>query len=297
MLYHYTSFPAMKSILTDAATKGTMSFWATRYDCFADEEEYRLGVETIRRLLPEVEKDIQADRQIASMFDWNEIKENKNLPYPYVVSFTSRPNNEYMWQEYAKEDGVVLEIDDSVVVDVPDAPMLRLASCIYADGNTDDKLIEMLRQEYKEVGYRILSGPQKELAFVWLKEFPQLFVKLIASGLLFVTAPRIKSAKDYRMEEETRAIIPLPVPDYNTLIEGYDETIMKFGLDPTELRTLVGNELTRLRNNGTLTYYRDMHLPINMLRCVYVKSGATKTDVKKFMEELDLNIPVSTQQT
>ena len=85
MPYHYTPIPAMRSILRDAGTRGQMCFWATRYDCFADAEEYRLGVMTIRRLLPEVEKKMQADRQIASMFDWNEIKENKNLPYPYVV--------------------------------------------------------------------------------------------------------------------------------------------------------------------------------------------------------------------
>ena len=250
MLYHYTTIPAFRSILRDAVTRGQMCFWATRYDCFSDTEEFKLGVETIRRRLPEVEKEMPTNRRIAPMFDWNEIKDNKNLPYPYVVSFTSRPDNDYMWREYAKEDGLVLEIDDTVSVDVPDAPMLRLASCIYADGNSDDKLTEMLRQEYTEVGYRILGGPQKELAFALLKDYPQLFVKLIASGLLFVTAPRIKSAKDYWMEEETRAIIPLPVPSYNALIEGYDEVISKFGLNPTELRAMVANENTRLKDNG-----------------------------------------------
>ena len=59
-----------------------MCFWATRYDCFADTDEFKLGVETIRRLLPEMEKELQPDRQIAPLFDWNEIKDNKNLPYP-----------------------------------------------------------------------------------------------------------------------------------------------------------------------------------------------------------------------
>lgn len=235
---------------------------------------------------------MQADRQIASMFDWNEIKENKNLPYPYVVSFTSRPDNEYMWREYAKEDGIVLEIDDSERVNVPDTPMLRLASCIYADGKSDDKLIEMLQQEYAEVGYRILGGPQKYLAFTFLKKYPQLFVKLIASGLLFVTDPRIKRAKDYRMEEETRAIIPFPVPFYNSLIEGYDETIMKFGLDPMGLRTLVDQERTRQRDNGTLSYYREMYLPIHLLKSVYVKSEATRVEVENILAEIELDIPV-----
>ena len=170
MLYHYTTIPAMRSILRDAGAKGQMCFWATRYDCFADMEEFKLGVETIRRLLPEVEKDMPEDRRITPMFDWNEIKDNINLPYPYVVSFSSQPDNDYMWHEYAKEDGVVLEIDDTVSVEVPDAPLLRLASCLYVDANSDDKLTEMLRQEYTEVCYRFLGGPHKEQAFTWLKD-------------------------------------------------------------------------------------------------------------------------------
>lgn len=292
MLYHYTSLPAFRSILHDAVTRGYMCFWATRYDCFADAEEFKLGVETIRRSLPEVEKDMPTDRQIAPMFDWDEIKDNMNLPYPYVVSFTSRPDNDYMWHEYAKEDGVVLEIDDTETVEVPDTPMLRLASCIYADGCTEDKLTEMLRQEYTEVGYRILGGPQKELAFALLKDYPQLFVKLIATGLLFVTAPRIKGAKDFWMEEETRVIIPSPVPSYNALIEGNDETITKFGLDPTELRTLVADEHTRERVDGSTVFYREMHLPIYLLKCVYVKNKATREEVERFFAALGLNIPV-----
>ena len=66
--------------------------------------------------MPEAEKDMLADKRIAPMFDWEEIKGNKNLPYPYVVSFTSRPDNDYMWREYAQEGGVVLEIDDTETV-------------------------------------------------------------------------------------------------------------------------------------------------------------------------------------
>ena len=120
----------------------------------------------------------------------------------------------------------------------------------------------------------------------------QLFVQLIATGLLFVTAPRIKSAKDYWMEEETRAIIPFPVPGYCTLIEGYDEIISKFGLNPTELRTLVANEHTRLKTDGSTVFYRDMHLPIHLLKGVYVKKEATREEVRRFLAVFGLDIPV-----
>lgn len=292
MLYHYTTLPAFESILRDAKAKAQMCFWATRYDCFADSEEFKLGVETLRRLMPEVEKDMQPDRQIASMFDWEQIKDNKNLPYPYVVSFSARQDNEYMWHEYAHLDGVVMEIDDKVCVQIPDSPMVRLAQCIYADTNSDDKLIEMLREEYNEVGMRILSGPQKKLAFTMLKDFPQQFVKLIAAGMLFVTAPRIKKAADYWMEEETRTIIPLPAPDYNTLINGYDETISKFGLNPQELRSLVASEKTRQRQDGSTVYYREMHLPIHLLKTVYARSSETKNQVETFLKSKKLDVQV-----
>lgn len=292
MLYHYTTLPAMKSILKDANASAQMCFWATRYDCFADAEEFKLGVETIRRLLPFVEKDMPTDRQISSLFRWDEIKDNKNLPYPYVVSFSLRPDNGYMWREYAKENGLVLEIDDSVCVSVPDSPMVRLAPCIYSDVALEDKLIEMLRQEYTEIGYRILGGPQKEIAFTLLKNNPQSFVKLIAYGLLFVSAPRIKGAKDYRMEEETRAIIPVPCPEYNELIEGYDEIITKFGFNPSEMKTLVANEFSRQREDGTTMYYRKMHLPISLLKGIYVKSEATRKEIVGFLSMMGMDIPV-----
>lgn len=293
MIYHYTTLQAFMSILRDAATRAQMCFWATRYDCFADAEEYKLGVETILRLLPEVEKDIPTDRKIAPLFEWGKIKDNQNLPYPYVVSFTSRPDNDYMWHKYAKEDGVVLEIDDMVRVEVPGAPLLRLVSCIYTDDNSGERVIEMLRQEYNEVGYKLLGGLQKEMAFGLLKNYPQLFVKLIATGLLSVTAPRIKGAKNFWMEEETRAIIPFPVSNYNSLIEGHEEMISRFGLNPVELRKLVANECTRQRSDGSIVYYREMHLPIHLLKRVCVKSKTTGEAVERFFAELELSIPVS----
>ena len=62
-----------------------MCFWAIRYDCFVNHEEFKLGVETIRRLLPVVEKSLQLDRRIAHLIVWNMIKDNLNMPYPYIV--------------------------------------------------------------------------------------------------------------------------------------------------------------------------------------------------------------------
>lgn len=84
----------------------------------------------------------------------------------------------------------------------------------------------------------------------------------------------------------------IPVPGYNTLIEGYDETISKFGLDSAELRTCVAHEHRRERDDGSVVYYREMHLSIHLLKGVYVKKDATKEDVGRILAESGLDVPV-----
>lgn len=293
MLYHYTSLGAFKSILRDARTRSQICFWATRYDCFADKEELKLGIDTIKRLLPQVEKDLQPDRRIAAKFDWSMIEGNTNLPFPYIVSFTSRPNNEYMWNEYAKNDGVVLEIDDTQPEQIPDAPLLRLASCIYVDEEHGEKIVETIRQEYTNMGYGLLSGPQKEFAFGLLSKFPQFFVNLIAMAMLSFVAPRIKGSKGYSQEEETRAIISLPKPAYNSLVGDYKDAIIKTGLFPSSIFTIIENECSRYRSDGSIVYYRELHLPVKLLKGVYVRRSESEKAVESLLKEMKLSIPVT----
>lgn len=111
MLYHYTSKQALEGILRESPSEKGLCFWASRYDCFGDKEEYKIGIETIKTLLPKVENRLLPNRQVASSFIWDDIKGNKTLPMPYVISLTKRNNNEYMWENYAdKGHGVVLAL-------------------------------------------------------------------------------------------------------------------------------------------------------------------------------------------
>ena len=66
MLYHYTSLQAFEGILREAPSDRGLCFWASRYDCFEDHEEYKIGVEEIRNLLPKFEERLQQNRQVAS---------------------------------------------------------------------------------------------------------------------------------------------------------------------------------------------------------------------------------------
>lgn len=292
MLYHYTSLNAFESILRYVKTLRKMCFWATRYDSFVDNKEFMLGVEIIRKLLPEVESTLSPDRRISHLIDWNMIKDNTNMLYPYIVSFTSRFNNEYMWDQYAKEYGVVLEIDDSITMKDIDVPLFSLTPCVYVDEDCDETIISILREEYNRIGYDMLLGPNKFMAFKLLKDYPQVFVKIIAMGLIAYTAPRIKDSKDYKMEEETRFIIPMPIPNYIAKIKGYETIISSLGIDPNKLKELVAMECSRQLNNGRIMYYRKLYLPIKFLKGVYVKDQCVRKEVEKLLRKLNLNVLV-----
>lgn len=190
-------------------------------------------------------------------------------------------------------DGVALAIDDHVQIQVPDTPLIRLARCVYADGCSDDKIVNILREEYNNIGYEIHRGPMEEWAFKILVGDPQIFVKLIAISMIAYTAPRIKKAKEFQMEEETRVIIPLLIPKYNDRILGLESVDAQVGLNPIEVKTLVTNEQSRQRDNGIIVFYRDVHFPIQILKGVYVRKKEVKKTVEEFLRAMGVEIPVS----
>ena len=291
MLYHYTTIPAMRSILRDAGTKGQICFWATRYDCFADEKEYRLGVDTIRRLLPEIEKELQEDRRVAQDFDWKLIEGNENLPYPYIVSFTARPDNEYMWNVYAKDDGVVLEIDDSVFVPNKEMTMIMSKPCLYAGLLSDEELTKEIQNEYTFGALAMLKGSMSKDAFELLGKHPQAFVRLIATYLLAFVATRIKG-KDYFKEEETRVIIQSQLPIIAEFVKDNQDIIKNaLHMDPDELIQAMLQQRTRQRGDKVI-FYRDFYMPVDLLRAVYTKSEYYE-QVKTFIHSLvSKDIPI-----
>ena len=150
MLYHYTSIQALDGILREDPSETGLCFWASRYDCFGDKEEYRLGIETIKTLLPIVENRLQPDRRVASSFNWDSIKENKMLPMPYVISLTKRCDNDHMWENYADHGhGVVLALDETKEVSFESMPhMIMLKPCIYKSKVSDEELFKEIETEY-----------------------------------------------------------------------------------------------------------------------------------------------------
>ena len=281
MLYHYTSIQALEGIIREAPSDRGLCFWASRYDCFGDQKEYKLGISVIKKLLPKVERKLQPDRQIANAFVWDDIKVNKMLPLPYVISFTKRFDNDYMWANYAdKGRGVVLALEDSENIPIKDMPSLSMRPCLYIGTMSDEDLLREIETEYYNGVWSMLTGPKKDLAFGLLKESPQLFVRFIVMYLLAYVATRIKTDQ-YDREEEIRAIIPSqrPIPEIITLFNQAKDDINALGIDANAMIQMIENEKLRNRPNGEKVYYKELFLPSRILTKVYIKDPSKYHEV------------------
>ena len=283
MLYHYTSKSALESILRESPSDQGICFWATRFDCFGDHEEYKLGIETIQRLLPQIEARLQPDRRVAHLFDWNEINGNKNMFWPYVISFTSKYDNPFMWDNYGEHGkGIVLALDDSKTIQVKDMPTLTTRSCIYKGKVSEDCLAKEIESEYFNGAFSMLGGPRKEVAFAFLISYPQIFVRLIALYLLTCVAPRIKEGK-YHQEEEIRAIMASPLPNLETLFQPSISFAKSLNFDTDPLLKMMANEKSRKRANGDVVFYKELFLPSSLLTKVYVKDDSLVENIQSIL--------------
>ena len=275
MLYHYTSIQALEGILRESPSEKGLCFWASRYDCFGDKEEYKIGIETIKALMPKVENKLQSDRRVASSFDWDSIKENKMLPMPYVISLTKRCDNDHMWENYADHGhGVVLALDETKEVSFEGMPhMIMLKPCLYKGKVSDEELFKEIETEYFNGASSMLTRPNKELAFGLLKYYPPVFVKLIAMYLLAYAAPRIKEKKYYR-EEEVRVIIPSQRPNSEVLflLDQFKKAKI-LDINIVDMVHMVKDEKRREKRSGEFVYYREMYLPSTVLNKVYIKDA------------------------
>lgn len=293
MLFHYTSINALKGILCNPTSDQGLCFWATRFDCFGDNQEYKLGIDAIKRLLPRLEERLQPDRRIAHSFEYDEILKNITLPLPYVVSFTNTNNSEFMWENYAEHGkGIVLALDDSQRIVNEYTKHLFLRSCWYSGELTDEELYKEIENEYFNAAFNLLGGPLKTFAFTILAAFPQLFVSMIGRYLLSYVAPRIKG-ESFKDEKETRVIYAAPRMELDSLLEPYEEQLKTFPIDVDAFKDAMKSEKVRIRADGKNIYYQDIYLPGTILKEVYVKDHSQLGIVKDVLEEKGFKKDVS----
>lgn len=289
MHYHYTAFDSLKGICRAPSIDDGLCFWATRFDCFGDKEEYKLGISVIKRLLPELEKRLQPDRRIASSFEWDEILDNETLPFPYVVSFTDKADNEYMWEHYACQGkGVVIALDDSLRIVNEYTKNYYLKKCLYIGDKSDAELFKEIEDEYFNAAFAALTGPQKELALAFLSVNPQLFVAMVGRYLLSYVATRIKGER-YSREQEARLILVAPRQEMIPMVDRFKDVFKQFSVDVDGYEAMMRSEKIRRRESGEAVYYQDVYLPGNVLKHVYVRNEGLIEQVCIVLRERGFN--------
>ena len=295
--YHYTSLEALNGILQNESGKKRLCFWATRYDCFKDKEEYLFGIDCLGKCLSDLEKhyNLQKDRRIAANFKRELIAGKKNLPFPYVVSITSKNDNLYMWENYANHNnGVVLEIDIPQKNYEFREPMLwSVEKCIYVKSTTDKKLQKFVDSSYFDTAWMFLSRG-KERAIALLKSYPQIFVQFIGVYILALFAPRIKR-KEFNKEEETRIILSIPPKEYAYfmysklgLLQNMFETLQS-NLNVKDIANTIVQEKSRLRANNTTCYYREFYLPKESLLRILTLNNESKIRAESILQQKGFN--------
>lgn len=290
--YHYTSLDALRGIIRSSENNGKrLCFWATRYDCFVDKEEYLLGIDFTRKYLSimEDEYNLKQDRRIAAFFRRETIENNVNLPNPYVISVTARNDNAYMWENYADHgNGAVLEIDFPQTRGIYDTAIIyKLEKCIYEDTIGDAELIRIVYEAYTDGGFALLQG-NKELFLGLLQKYPQLFVRFIAMYVLYFFAPRIKR-NFFKQEEEFRMILSAPVPAYTEFIHANAPLIdaltsaLNMVLKSGDIVSPLLKEKMRTKDDRHI-YYREFFLPESALTRIFVRNFHAQSAVEALLD-------------
>lgn len=304
--YHYTSLEALNGILQrNESGKKKLCFWATRYDCFEDKEEYLFGIDCLGKCLLKFEEQnhLQEDRRVAGNFKREFIAENINLPFPYIISITSRNDNAYMWENYANHNnGIVLEIAlPQVNNEFKDSLLYRLEKCIYVESAKEQKVQKFVNSCYTSTVLMLLKN-EKEYALALLKEAPQIFVQFIAMYMLAFAATSIKR-KEFYKEEETRIILSVPVPKYADFIYSNMVLIQNLfhtfhsDLDAKNIANTISQERSRLREDNTTCYYREFPLPEKSLLQVLVLNKESKIKAENILKQKGFdNVKVKIQK-
>lgn len=300
ILYHYTSLEALSGIIQDKPLKNQeLCFRATRYDCFRDTDEYLLGIDTLKRLVPVLEErlNFQKNLRIAGLFEKDQIKGNISLPHPYVISVSARNDNDHMWENYADHKrGVVLALDiKSSFGKCNAATLYCVKQCLYEQNVSEEYLQEEIHKTYINTGLQMLEGGKQD-AFSILQYAPQLFTKLIAICLLTFFAPRMKR-KQFEKEEETRIILSVPMKAYASIkgVNDLREYCQKtdIGHEIEAILKDIQNEKVRPDNGKS---YREMFMPISVLDRIYVLDNDVKKETEKILKGKGYNnIPVVLQ--
>lgn len=304
ILYHYTNFDVLESILKyDSVKNKEICFWASRYDCFKDGKEFKYGLEWIKSALLDHENSLGRPKedQIADLFEPSTVLSNPSLPKPFVVSLTCRPDDEYMWQNYTKDqdEGLVLELNmNSEVMKLATRDnkqfFLQLYACLYDLPQL--KEWNLLNFQYWFYVYAGDIGNSVQGLF-------RLFHALM---LLIFFCPRIKRA-EYIKEKEVRLILGVPDIEWCNIFTSKSEEL-GFTKDQIieELKKHSGKIAEGISredieryvsdihyNESSNKWYKELFLPKMALKGIYVRNKVLIDAIEKILVSKNLkDIPI-----
>lgn len=147
-LFHYTNINALQGIVQEDG----LHFWASRYDCMNDSEEYKWVYEPLKA-------------EIAEEQGWPKDRVN-NLyeKFPYIISFSEKEDSRSMWTNYGdKGDGVCLVLNKQQIVakakrDLKEEWDIAMPVS-YAFETTKMEILANVVEEYRNQGYG--TNPQE----------------------------------------------------------------------------------------------------------------------------------------
>lgn len=294
-LYHYTNINALRGILQkDAPLNQELCFWATRFDCFEDKEEFRYGIEYTRKHLMEWEEQNNIMNRIGQEIDADKIIASPIVPKPYIISMSMSATTDKMWEEYAAENkGVVLDLnfDNESLNIISSTNMqgeIKGMNCLYDCPKVENLLKTELIETYNMCSKRIYDIGIKDTI---------TFNLLLISGLLYFFCPQIKR-KEYDCENEYRLVWSVLSQDWynvvSTYLKEFGHTIEQFiqslntcfpaiGMPQSdkEMKQHINKEKVRDKN----VFYREIFMPKSVLKSILVKDKNTYDEVIRVLSD------------
>lgn len=142
-LFHYTK----KELLPSIVQQDGLHFWASRYDCMNDSEEYKWLYEPLRLRI--------SDEKHMTEKEVNELYEK----FPYVISFSEKENSPELWNRYGNNGGgICLVLDREKLIseseqNISDGEWDVAMPVKYADEDTKMQTLGTVVEEYRRHGY------------------------------------------------------------------------------------------------------------------------------------------------
>lgn len=149
-VYHYTSYRALLSMVNDQ--KGKIIFWASRYDCMNDPTDCMFARGTVMRTIT---------KYWCKEHEKEDIRDYTTDAFPYVISFSGKGDDKFMWKHYGSQ--VCLVLNSNVIKNNVDSKtglnLARWGKCYYVEDGDD--IQEVMNASYAI--YRFMDKSNDDL--------------------------------------------------------------------------------------------------------------------------------------